>query len=78
MEQIKFKTKIRNGSIKIPSKYKSLENSKVDVAITSEQIAGKIKIKIINPYKSITDKKKLSRVKKVTDWVKNERNAWEK
>ena len=78
MEQIKFRTKIRNGSIKLPSKYKSLENSEVDVAITSERVEGQRKIKIINPYKNITDKKKLSRIKKVAEWVKNERDAWER
>lgn len=78
MEQIKFKTKIRNGSIKLPSKYKSLENSEVDVAITSDRKDSERKIKIINPYKNITEKKKLSRIKEVTDWVKNERDAWEK
>jgi hypothetical protein len=31
------KLKLRNGSIKLPAKYKSLENSEVDVAITSVQ-----------------------------------------
>jgi hypothetical protein len=77
MEQIKFKTKIKNGSIKLPSKYKTLENTEVDVAITSKQIETKRKIKIINPYKNITDPKKLSRIKKVSDWVKKERDAWE-
>jgi len=77
MEQIRFKTKIRNGSIKLPSKYKILENMEVDVAITSEQTETKRKIKIINPYKNITDTKKLSRIKKVSDWVKKERDAWE-
>ena len=77
MEQIRFKTKIRNGSIKLPSKYKILENMEVDVAITSEQTETKRKIKIINPYKNITYTKKLSRIKKVSDWVKKERDAWE-
>jgi len=77
MEQIRFKTKIRNGLIKLPSKYKILENTEVDVAITSEQEGTKRKIKIINPYKNITDTKKLSRIKKVADWVKKERDAWE-
>ncbi len=77
MEQINFKTKIKNGSIKLPSKYKTLENTEVDVAITSKQTETKRKIKIINPYKNITDPKKLSRIKKVSDWVKKERDAWE-
>lgn len=78
MEQIRFKTKIRNGSIKLPSKYKALENSEVDVSITSEESDGERKIRIINPYKNITDKKKLSRIKKVAEWLKKERDAWEK
>ncbi|MDQ3021471.1 MAG: hypothetical protein M3R36_13015 [Bacteroidota bacterium] len=65
MEQIKFKTKIKTGSIKIPSKYKELENTEVNVAITSEQTGYKRKIKIINPYKNITDKKKYPVLKKL-------------
>lgn len=77
MEQIKFKTKIKNGSIKLPSQYKTLENTEVDVAITSKQTETKRKIKIINPYKNITDPKKLSRIKKVSVWVKKERDTWE-
>ena len=77
MEHIKFKTKIKNGSIRLPSKYKTLENTEVNVAITSEQTETKRKIKIINPYKNITDPKKLLRIKNVSDWVKKERDAWE-
>jgi hypothetical protein len=76
MEYIKFKTKIMKGSIKLPKKYKSLDNSEVDVAITSVQSESKRKIKIINPYKELSDLKKLSEIKKVTDWVKDERNEW--
>ena len=45
MEQIKFKTKIKNGSIRLPSKYKTLENTEVNVAITSEQTETKRKIR---------------------------------
>jgi pyruvate-formate lyase-activating enzyme len=76
MNLIKFKTKIKNGSIKLPAKYKSLENSEVNVAINSIESISKRKIKVINPYKVLPDSKKLSEIKKVTDWVKDERNEW--
>ncbi|HMQ70224.1 MAG TPA: hypothetical protein PKA90_14610 [Ignavibacteria bacterium] len=78
MEQIKFKTKIKNGSIKLPSKYKELENSEVSVSILTKINGGKRKIKIINPYEDITDRKKLTRINKVVGWVKKERDGWEK
>ncbi|MEO8210493.1 MAG: hypothetical protein ABI840_08020, partial [bacterium] len=72
MEQIKFKTKIKNGSIKIPSKYKELENTDVSVYITKERDLGFSKINLINPYKGITDKKKLAGIKKTIANIRKE------
>lgn len=76
MEQIKFKTKIRNGSIKLPSKYKILENKNVRVSITSDSDIDFSKIKIINPYKYITDKKTLAGIKKTINLIRKERDEW--
>ncbi len=76
MEQVTFKTKIKNGSIKLPSKYKELENSDVRVSITKESDLSFSKIRIINPYKGITDKKKLAGIKKTIARIRKERDEW--
>jgi len=77
MEQINFKSKIKNGSIKIPLKYKILENTDVRVSITKDSDMDFSKIKIINPYKNITDKKKIAGIKKTINLIRKERDEWE-
>jgi hypothetical protein len=61
MEAIEFKTKIKNGTIRIPKKYKQKTGTNVKVIIISEQgtmqhdiidklLANPIKLKDFSPY----------------------------
>ena len=55
MEAIEFKTKIKNGTIRIPKKYKQRTGTNVKVIIISEQGTGQDDIidkLLANPIKS--------------------------
>jgi len=55
MEAIEFKTKIKNGTIQIPKKYKQRTGNNVKVIIISEQGTGQADIidkLLANPIKS--------------------------
>ncbi len=79
MERISFKAKAKNGIINVPEKYKALSNSKLRVIIAEDRNKKvKInKIKITNPYKDITDTKKLRVIREISNWQKKVRDEWE-
>lgn len=78
MERISFKTKAKDGVIKIPEKYKELSNSKLRVIISQDSTQDTVlkKIKITNPYQNVKDPKRITTLNKISEWQKKVRDEW--
>lgn len=78
MERISFKTKAKDGVIKIPEKYKELSNSKLRVVISQDDNQDTVseKIKITNPYRDVKDPRRLATLNQISEWQRKTRDEW--
>lgn len=79
MKTIEFETVIRDGIIKLPSKYRNLANKFAKIILLTDEdkeIKGKAK-QIRYLIKQITAKKVFTDIENPSKWQKEVRNEWE-
>lgn len=79
MRKIEFETTVKNGIIKIPSKFRNIWNSKIKVIIMKEEQLKKNKReRLLNLLKEAADRKIFSEIKDAVKWQRKQRDEWEK
>ena len=80
MSTIEFEAQVKNGIIKMPDKYKELENAFLKVKIQPHRMKSKNnkKLKIRHLLKIIIRKNIFKNITSPDEWQRNLRDEWEK
>jgi len=80
MSVIEFETQVKNGIIKIPEKFKNLENAFLRIQIQPSRLKAENnrKLKIKHLLEIIITKNIFKNIASPEDWQRNLRNEWEK
>jgi hypothetical protein len=79
MRRIEFETTVKNGIIKIPTKFKNIWDSKIKVIIMKEERLKKTKReKLLKLLQEAADKEIFSEIKDAVKWQRKQRDEWEK
>ena len=80
MSTIEFEAQVKNGIIKIPDKYKELENVFFKIKIQPQRMKSKNnkKLKIRHLLKIIIRKNIFKNITSPEEWQRNLRDEWEK
>ncbi len=79
MKSISFQSNIRNGLIKVPGKYKKLENSSVKVSVLSNPKKRKkvvLKDKIKKGFLTLQKMNVFDKINNPAKWQKKLRDEW--
>ena len=69
--------KINNGVIRLPKKYKHLNNRTVKISISEEENEGKQKEKMKTALEEIIKRDVFKRISDPVKWQRELRNEWE-
>ena len=80
MSTIEFEAQVKNGIIKIPDKYKGLENSFLRIKIQPRTMKSENNKKLIikNLLERIIRKNVFKNITSLEEWQRNLRDEWEK